>query len=600
MAGLLSIFGSDEDRRALLDTVDPLGIASGKVLEGEGGFLAVSYRERRAISEEPWHEGERFTACLGGDLVGVTNIPWQELLGGLGEGRHGGFADLRGFFALLVLDRSTEKLYLVSDRLSMYPVFYRISGRSIVVSTTLASFSRLSDPPGISEQWLYEHFFFGFPMGQRTMFEGVQRMPPASVLEFDISTGGHALHEYAPRFRRCALPFLEGKKSVHRATEISREVVRRYYGSGVRFAHPLTKGFDTRSLIAFLPEDQKRLVQAYTYGIPGSEDVEEAKRVAAAIGVDHRVIPFDSGFREGLPRLVNDAVYLSGGMENINRSYLLHLYSTLSSWDGGFPYVISGVGGLIFQPGVPVPNIIAADMQRSFVEERKTFDKDLFETIFGKRFGRFEEHIEITLEWLTGTYGRFDSLLTYFSYLVYEAIPKYYGGEMSISRNFTVLRIPFLDPDIIELSFEVEQSLLAYEHYADFDLYTKHAFLAGLIRTNPALARLPINGLPLRAYWSNSAAVYQMYRLMKRAPRKISSLLVKRPARPPMEDWHTWYRTVLKDEFDRLLHGDSIIRRYLDPGFLDRIRDQKVNHWLKLSSTAEMILQLAGNGWRRM
>jgi hypothetical protein len=599
LAGLLSVFGGDEDRRSLLDTIDPLRLAEEKILGREGGFMAVSYHEKRAISEEPWREGERFTACLGGDLVGVTSIPWRELLDGFREEKYGRFVDLRGFFAMLVHDQVANKLYLVSDRLSMYPVFYRISDSSIIISTTLAAFSKMSSPPPVSEEWLYETFFFSFPMGQRTFFDGVSRMPPASVLEFDLATGEHRLREYAPMLRRCALPFLKGKKSVERAVEVTRDVVRRYYGSGVRFAHPLTYGFDTRSLIAFLPDDQKDLVQTYTYGIPGSKDVEEARMVASALGLDHRVIPFDEDFRKSLPELASDTVFLSGGMENINRSYLIHGHGTLKSWDGGFPYVIGGIGGLIFQPGVPVPNIIAGDIQRSFVEGRRTFDNDLFKTIFGDRFDRFEEHIEITLEWLNGTYGRFDSVLTYFSYLIYEAIPKYFGGEMSISRNFTALRIPFLDPDIIELSFEVEQSLLSYERYADFKLYSKHTYLAGLIRSNPVLARLPINGLPLRAYSSNNAALYQMYRLMKRSPGKLASLLARRPAQPPMEDWHTWYRTVLSGEFDSLLHGDSIVSRYLDPGFLDRIKEQKDNHWLKLSSTAEMIMRLAQNGWKR-
>jgi hypothetical protein len=406
------------------------------------------------------------------------------------------------------------------------------------------------------------------------------------------------MREYAPRFRRCALPFLKGRKSVERAVEVSRDVVRRYYGSGMRFAHPLTQGFDTRSLITFLPEDQKDLVQTYTYGIQGSRDVEESRKVADALGLDHRIIPFDRNFQESLPGLAKETVHLSCGMENINRSYLIHTHRTLHSWEGGYPYVIGGIGGLIFQSGVPVPNIISRDIQRSFVEGRRTFDKDLFKTIFGDRFERFEEHIEIKMEWLNGTYGRFDSIQTYFSYLIYEAIPKYYGGEISISRHFTALRIPFLDPDIIELSFQVEQSLLAYERYADFKIYTKQAYLAGLIQSNPVLARLPINGLPLRAYSSNSRAIYDMYRVMKRAPGKLSAIISKRPAQPPMEDWHTWYRTVLSGEFDRILHDDSIISRYLDPGFIDRIKEEKVSHWLKLSTSAETILQLARNGCR--
>ena len=38
---------------------------------------------------------------------------------------------------------------------------------------------------------------------------------------------------------------------------------------------------------------------------------------------------------------------------------------------------------------------------------------------------------------------------------------------------------------------------------------------------------------------------------------------------------------------------------HFDPEFLERIKKQKINHWLKLSSTAEMIMRLAQNGWKR-
>ena len=110
MAGLLSVFGGDEDRCCLLDSIDPMRMAHEKILDRDGGFLAVSYHEKRAISEEPWHEGERFSACLGGELVGLTSIPWRELLDGFRDGKYGRFVDLRGFFAMLVHDQAANKL----------------------------------------------------------------------------------------------------------------------------------------------------------------------------------------------------------------------------------------------------------------------------------------------------------------------------------------------------------------------------------------------------------------------------------------------------------------------------------------------------------
>ena len=101
------------------------------------------------------------------------------------------------------------------------------------------------------------------------------------------------------------------------------------------------------------------------------------------------------------------------------------------------------------------------------------------------------------------------------------------------------------------------------------------------------------------AFSSRNKALFHLYRLAAKGPKKALSILSREEKKPLLEDWDGWYRTVLASTFDELLGDEARVRQYIEPAFIDRIRRDGDIHWMKLVTTAEIVLRLAENGWKR-
>jgi hypothetical protein len=88
---------------------------------------------------------------------------------------------------------------------------------------------------------------------------------------------------------------------------------------------------------------------------------------------------------------------------------------------------------------------------------------------------------------------------------------------------------------------------------------------------------------------------YNLYRIIQRGPQKIKKVL--KPFHPPLEDWSTWFDTVLDREIAKLISKESLISYYLTAGFLEEVKQKKDVHWLGKIVTAEIILRLIKNRW---
>ena len=88
----------------------------------------------------------------------------------------------------------------------------------------------------------------------------------------------------------------------------------------------LTGGLDTRIVMAGIPADAEPM-PAYTYGGVYRDcfDVEVARKVAAACGQQHTVLPLDSDFFERFDTFAEETVWLTDGCL---RRLLVHTKST--------------------------------------------------------------------------------------------------------------------------------------------------------------------------------------------------------------------------------------------------------------------------------
>ena len=207
-----------------------------------------------------------------------------------------GLAGLDGSFVLMVLDRSQEKLIILTDRTGSIPVVHARGSEGIAFGPEAkALFGLAGLVPRLSGDSSVSFLNLGYPIGNRTIFEGVDQLPPGSFLEIDlrgdrVDIGRWWDLRFAPQtgMRRddAVVALDQAMVAAHRL--VLADTPKRTHLL-------LTGGFDSRAVLGYLEALSAPPAAALTWGVeealPGS-DPAIARAVAEGAGVPHRFLHY--------------------------------------------------------------------------------------------------------------------------------------------------------------------------------------------------------------------------------------------------------------------------------------------------------------------
>src|SRR5579862_8152938 len=93
-------------------------------------------------------------------------------------------ARLRGMYAFAVWDERFRKLFLVRDRLGVKPLIYMARDGQIVFASTIQALRAMRPRVEIDPQAVLEYLEYGFVTDERCIFDGISKLPPATILEW--------------------------------------------------------------------------------------------------------------------------------------------------------------------------------------------------------------------------------------------------------------------------------------------------------------------------------------------------------------------------------------------------------------------------------
>jgi asparagine synthetase B (glutamine-hydrolysing) len=602
MPGILGCFGKwhHVSPNSLISTINLLSSCEIKKQKVHDGFLAASWRHNDLLSSSRCHEDSKYTASFSGDLVNFHKVPWNLIITDLRNKQYHHFSRYRGPFAIGIFDKIDRQVFVISDRTSQQPIYYSSTNDAFMYSTAISSYCKLPHIPKFNVTWLYDFLFFNYPVGDTTFLTNVLRMPPASILQYDLAASKASLFQYAKPFEKVNA-LVKGSKAFEKALSVFSERLPQYFESETEVAVSLTGGLDSRTVLSFVPPQRKRSIVTYTYGLRGCTDLAEASKVTSVLKLPHIGITFDDSFLHNLQKLIYETVYLSNGLERVTRSTLPYVYRVLTNHGHQFPIIVTGLSGdHLFRDhimgGGNVPSLISSDMMQVFRTGRVHISKSFFRKAYGENFSNFEDHIYEMLDFLKSTYEGLHRPESYLSYLIYEIAPKYFAGEAAIANNYSTFRTPYWDTDIVKLSYEIAYGTLGFsESSVKQDKYRQCVLQTFLIQRNETFSKIPLHHIPLKLFSNNDKLRYNLYRIIQRGPQKIKKVL--KPFHPPLEDWSTWFDTVLDREIAKLISKESLISYYLTAGFLEEVKQKKDVHWLGKIVTAEIILRLIKDRW---
>lgn len=169
-------------RRILPDLVD--GPYQQRSLPG----MAMAARDDN-LSISLTSDGQRDVVLLGhlvSECVGPEHaVSWA--VSAIIEGRYQQLSKCQGVFVLLVLDWTTRTIAVAGDLLGTKPLYVAVREGVTILSDRAEAAVRLGgaevDPLGLAG-W----YHFCAPLVNRTLFDSVERLPPATVVHFDGRT----------------------------------------------------------------------------------------------------------------------------------------------------------------------------------------------------------------------------------------------------------------------------------------------------------------------------------------------------------------------------------------------------------------------------
>ena len=249
--------------------------------------------------------------------------------------------NLRGHFAIALLDSAAGEAFLAIDRMGTRPLYYTTMGQALVFGSNLDAIRAFPGADGqIDGQALYDYVHFHVIPGPQTIYAGTKRLLPGNCVHWNASAGPQVAHYWQPTFiENEKRPFRE-LKDTFRA--LLRKSVAQWV-DGDRAGAFLSGGTDSSTVAGMLGEVGGRPARTYSIGfdVPGYDEMNYARTAARHFKTRHAeyyVTPQDVA--DAIPRIAEVHDQPFGNSSAVPTYYCAKLaredgVTTLLGGDGG-------------------------------------------------------------------------------------------------------------------------------------------------------------------------------------------------------------------------------------------------------------------------
>ncbi|MBI1839315.1 MAG: asparagine synthase (glutamine-hydrolyzing) [Verrucomicrobia bacterium] len=193
-----------------------------------------------------------------------------------------------GMFAFALWDQRQQILLIARDHLGIKPLYYTAVGNNLLFASEIKALLQCPKVKrSVDIQALDQLFTFRFVPSPRTLFEGIVKLPPASVLR--VEKGKYSIRRFWRVPPKEHLRISEGE-AVERYQDLLKDAVRLQLRSDVPLGLFLSSGIDSGVILAIMREHLTQPVETFTIGFSGGEstnEVDDAKVVADLFDARH-------------------------------------------------------------------------------------------------------------------------------------------------------------------------------------------------------------------------------------------------------------------------------------------------------------------------
>lgn len=198
---------------------------------------------------------------------------------------------LNGMFAISLLDKIEQKIYLMRDRVGIKPVYYTFQNGEFAFSSELKGFApHLTNV--VSGKALIQFLTLGYIPKDSSYYENVKKLSPAHYLVFDGENISVKKYWDLPK-EKLNISFNE---AVNKTQELIENSVRRRLLSDVEVGTFLSGGIDSSLITAIAQKHSLHNIKTFSIGFEDKRYDESiyAKEVAKHLKTDHHEYKFNA------------------------------------------------------------------------------------------------------------------------------------------------------------------------------------------------------------------------------------------------------------------------------------------------------------------
>lgn len=271
----------------------PMADASGQFVIVYNGEIYNFQDLRRELTAR----GHRFRTASDTEVILEAYRAW-----GLDCLRH-----FNGMFAFALYDRGQQRLFLARDRAGEKPLYFRRTPASFCFASELkALMADPACPRRLDLEALNFYLAYGYVPGDRCILQGVEKLPPAMGLTYELATG------QLRQWRYWDLPEPDpGKRAdpeqlAEEAATLLKDSVRLRLIADVPVGILLSGGLDSSLVTAMAAQVATGRVRTFTIAFPGHGPLDEgpyARLVAKHWGTEHTELVAERASVALLPEL---------------------------------------------------------------------------------------------------------------------------------------------------------------------------------------------------------------------------------------------------------------------------------------------------------
>ena len=462
-------------------------------------------------------------------------------------------AGLNGRFQGLIVDKRRQCAILFNDRFGMHRLYYYESADAFYFACEAKAILAICPAlRSLDTRSLGEFLSCGAVLENRTLFKGIQALPPASAWLFQNSRIQRKKIYFEPTDWEQQDP-LDPNAYINELEATFDRCLPRYFRGNQKIGMSLTGGLDTRMILAcHMPVPGS--LPCYTFGsmFRENQDVRLAASIAQLCQQSHQVITPGTEFLAKFGEYAERTVYLTDGCVDVSRTPDLYLNARVREiapvrMTGNYGgEVLRGVQS--FKPEYPTEALFCHELMDSIRNAGHTFER------------HFNGHPV--------------------SNAAFKQAPWYLQNILILEQTQLSMRSPFLDNDFIRTVYRAPTSTLRSNEIS-----------LRLIRDgNSELLRLPTDRGVAGERNALSRAIHRigleflfkaeygydmgMPQWLAKVDHMLAPLRIERLflGRHKVFHFRVWYRDYLADYLkEMLLDSRCLSRPYIEKKELERI-----------------------------